>query len=34
MINPKYVLVNAIEERLNITLTDEQLAYIFSEDKK
>ena len=34
MINPKYVLVNAIEERLNITLTDEQLAYIFSEDQE
>ena len=34
MINPKYVLVNTIEERLNITLTDEQLAYIFSEDQE
>lgn len=34
MINPKYVLVNAIEERLNITLTNEQLAYIFSEDQE
>lgn len=34
MINPKYVLINAIEERLNITLTDEQLAYIFSEDRE
>lgn len=32
MINPKYVLVNMIEERLNITFTNEQLAYIFNED--
>ena len=32
MMNPKYVLVNMIEERLNITFTNEQLAYIFNED--
>ena len=30
MMNPKYVLVNMIEERLNKTFTNEQLAYIFN----
>ena len=34
MMNPKYVLVNMIEERLNITFTNEQLAYIFNEDTR